>query len=71
VIHSYVVIHIIIIITIILITMMMMIIIIIIIIIIGSSDASCSTNSYFKTCEKILHLAVLENLSMLHCNSCH
>jgi hypothetical protein len=34
------------------------IIIIIIIIIIGSSDASCSTNSYFKTCENILHLAV-------------
>jgi hypothetical protein len=52
--HSYVVIHIIITITIIIIT----IIIIIIIIIIGSSDASCSTNSYFKTCEKILHLAV-------------
>jgi hypothetical protein len=53
VIHSYVVIHIII--TIIIITI---IIIIIIIIIIDSSDASCGTNSYFKTCEKILHLAV-------------
>lgn len=30
----------------------------------GSSDASCSTNSYFKTCENIFDLAVLENCSI-------